>query len=139
MLKVLNKKIYIILALLILRPLHFIAVELQEIKNIFFAEHFSMTTSNSTLEQSILVQPKISPRLKFLSFIFVKQLNLYVHKLINFTHFSMLNNRYLMTYFYRNPQEFERYYLSLAQMRTKNAYFSQYQFSRTLFNNNDCF
>ena len=46
MLKVLNKKIYIIIALLILPPLDFTAVELQEIKNIFFPEHFSMTTSN---------------------------------------------------------------------------------------------
>ena len=77
MLKVLNKKIYIILALLILRPLHFIAVELQEIKNIFFPEHFSMSTSNITLEKSILVQPKISHRLKIsVPFHFLKQLNL---------------------------------------------------------------
>ena len=89
MLKVLNKKIYIILALLILPPLDFTAVELQEIKNIFFPEHFSMTTSNITLEKSILVQPKISHRLKIsVPFHFVKQLNLYVHKLINFTHWQ---------------------------------------------------
>ena len=73
--------------LLYLPPLDFTVVELQDFKNIFFPEHLSMTASNITLKQSISAQLKISLQIKIsVPFIFVQQLNSYVHTLINFMH-----------------------------------------------------
>ena len=54
---------------------------------VFFPEHLSMATSKIIFKQSILAQLK-TPSQLCVPFIFVQQLNLHVHILINFAHWQ---------------------------------------------------